>query len=121
MRVNAMRVFVDDLAKARAFYEKKLGWPVAFSDEKAGVIGYDLGVTVIVENGDGHEPGLVGRFTGVSIWVDDIDAAHKSLTKGGVAFDGPPEAMSWGGRLAHFKDPAGNTLTLVSDVDVDDS
>jgi hypothetical protein len=30
-----------------------------------------------------------------------------------VVFDGPPERQIWGGTLAHFRDHAGNVLTLL--------
>lgn len=120
MRVNAMRVFVNDLAAARAFYEGVLAWPVSIEDESKGFIGFDLGVTLMVENGADAPDDVIGRFTGVTIWVDDIDAAYRLWSKRGVEFDGPPIETSWGGRLANFKDPSGNTLTIISDVDIDD-
>ncbi len=62
---------------------------------------------------DGDDAHLVGRFVGASIEVDDIDKAYLELAGRGVAFEGPPEKQFWGGTLAHFKDRAGNILTLV--------
>jgi hypothetical protein len=56
---------------------------------------------------------LIARFTGVTLSVGDIAAIHSELTSRGVTFLGSPEKMPWGGTLAHFRDPAGNTLTLV--------
>ncbi len=119
MRLSAFRVFVDDMAAARGFYEGVLGWPVAFGDVGSGYLGFDVGGTVIVENGAGGGEGLIGRFTGLSLWVDDIDASYADLSSKGVSFTGPPVEEPWGGRLAHFQDPSGNTLTLVSDATVD--
>jgi len=60
-----------------------------------------------------EESHLVGRFVGVSLAVEDIDLVYDSLSLAGVPFDGRPEKQPWGGTLAHFKDPAGNTLTLL--------
>ena len=37
----------------------------------------------------------------------------ESFLPHGMAGDGPPEKQFWGGSLAHFRDPAGNTLTLL--------
>jgi len=113
MKLYAQRIFVDDLATAKRFYGETLGltplwdWGIA--------VGYDVGVTLIVEQ-EQLEPGeesVVGRFIGCSLAVDDIDATHADLAAKGVAFLAPPEAMPWGGTLAHFRDPAGNVLTLL--------
>ena len=110
MKLYAVRIFVDDIAAARAFYGGPLGLGETWSFGDAA--GYDLGgAELIVErSGDGA---LVGRFAGVSIQVDDIQHTYAELSAEGVEFDGPPEAQPWGGVLAHFKDPAGNTLTLL--------
>ena len=78
--------------------------------------GFNAGsAELIVEEEDpaGEDGDLIGRFAGVSLQVDDIDAVYKSLSAKGVHFHGAPEKQVWGGTLAHFDDPAGNTLTLV--------
>lgn len=116
MRLYGIRIFVDDLAAARHFYERDLGLAVKWTHEKVAV-GYDLGVDLIVEEVDVEaeedDQALVGRFVGCSIAVDDIDGLYERLTAKGVAFVGPPEKQSWGGKLAHFEDPSGNVLTLL--------
>jgi len=48
----------------------------------------------------------------VSLQVDDVPATYAELRARGVDFVGPPEKQSWGGTLAHFRDPDGNVLTL---------
>lgn len=113
MQLSAVRIWVDDLSVARRFYGETLGLRPEWEFEYA--TGYDVGGTLIIEVDDGSEPdeSLVGRFAGVSLRVDDVEAAHRDLTAKGVAFEAPPERMSWGGVLAHFRDPAGNVLTLV--------
>src|SRR5690606_9442296 len=77
--------------------------------------GYDVGPTLIVEMTDGQHPEEVGRFAGLSLEVKDIAAAHERLLAAGVEFTHPPTKQPWGGTLAHFKDPSGNVLTLVSE------
>ena len=112
MKIYSVRVWVDDMAAAKRFYGETLGLTAKWDMETA--VGYDLGTDLIVEGDDGgEEPSLVGRFVGASIQVEDIQATYEALTAKGVAFLGPPEKMVWGGALAHFKDPAGNTLTLL--------
>lgn len=112
MNLYAIRVFVKDLAAARAFYGQTLALAELWAAPEA--VGYDVGAaTLIVETAtEGHD-GLTGRFVGLSLAVQDLDAAHADLAARGVPFWGPPERQPWGGRLAHFRDPAGNTLSLV--------
>lgn len=56
---------------------------------------------------------LIGRFVGISLQVDNIEAVYEELSKIGVEFTTPPTKQDWGGTLAHFKDPAGNIITLL--------
>ena len=114
MQLTYARLFVDDLAAARTFYRDVLGLTELWNWEDVA-IGYDVGVTLIVERTDGGHPEEVGRFAGLSLEVDDIDATHRRLISAGVEFTHPPTKQPWGGTLAHFKDPAGNVLTLVSE------
>ncbi|WP_421723331.1 VOC family protein [Bauldia sp.] len=116
MRLYGVRIFVDDFAKARSFYRDTLGLKENWAMEDANAAGYDVGsAELIVEQEDpsGREGSLVGRFVGVSLQVDDIDATYRWLSDKGVSLQGPPEKQFWGGSLAHFEDPAGNVLTLV--------
>ena len=50
----------------------------------------------------------------MSLAVADVEATYARLRARGVAFEARPERMPWGGVLAHFRDPDGNVLTLVS-------
>ncbi len=115
MRLYGLRVFVEDLPAARRFYHDLLGLPIDWEEPDA--IGFELGAMLIVEAVDetkrAEERALVGRFTGCSIAVDNIEASYHALTRKGVKFAGPPEPQNWGGVLAHFEDPSGNVLTLL--------
>ena len=114
MKLYGVRIWVTDLEAAKRFYGETLGLKKAWEFEGAA-IGFDLGgPQFILEPDDGSgEESHVGRFVGASISVDDIDAVYRDLAAKGVEFLGPPEKMYWGGTLAHFKDPSGNTLTLL--------
>lgn len=118
--ISHIRVFCmpDDWARTAAFYKDQLGLAERYSDVKLGVVVFDCGdgPTIGVEQVDPADPedsAMVARFTGVSFRVADIDAAFERLSGRRVVFDRPPEKMYWGGTIAHFRDPAGNTLTLV--------
>lgn len=116
MKLYGVRIFVDDFQAARTFYAGTLGLPVAWEMAEQGAFGVIVGgpqlIIEAVEPG-GDDDARVGRFIGVSLQVDDIHSSHARLRDRGVVFTGPPERQDWGGWLAHFDDPAGNTLTLL--------
>lgn len=64
---------------------------------------------------DTEAASLVGLFVGVSLVVDDIDAMDALLLEKGVTFSGPPEKQPCGSKLAQFKVPDGNMLTLLGE------
>jgi len=51
--------------------------------------------------------------TMVNLAVEDIQAVHDRLSAAGVAFSRPPEQEPWGGWIATFNDPDGNTVQLM--------
>lgn len=108
---------VDDVAKARAFYEDTLGVRVS---EEGGLLFLHLGgdqPTIVYPKPD-HTP---ATFTILNFPVDDIDAAVDELAGRGVSFEryaefdqdekgidrsGPAGGIAW------FTDPAGNILSV---------
>jgi lactoylglutathione lyase len=112
--LSAVRIFVDDLERARRFYRDVLELPERAAEPDWAVFELD-GKDIIVEAvaPDDPEQDLVGRFLAVSFDVDDIDAAYRVLMDRGVSFAHPPEKQAWGGTLAFPRDPDGNTFTLV--------
>ena len=118
MNLSAVRVFVKDVAEAKAFYAERLGLRLTLGDLDNGVCIFDAGsaqliVEAVPDGAPADEQVLVGRFTGISFAVDDIAARHQDLLASGVEFSGAPEQQYWGGWLATLKDPAGNELQLV--------
>jgi predicted enzyme related to lactoylglutathione lyase len=118
MNLSAVRVFVRDLAGAQSFYSRDLGFSLRGGGDEFGYCVFDAGqAQLIVESVPNDAPEedqiLVGRFTGVSFAVSDVEATHKELIARGVHFTGAPELQSWGGVLATFSDPEGNQLQIV--------
>lgn len=116
--LGAVRLFVRDLAAALVFYRDTLELPLVAGGPAAGHLVFDVGgaqlvVETVAQDAPPDEQALVGRFSGVSLAVDDIAAAHAALRARGVAFSGAPEQQPWGGWLATLRDPAGNELQLV--------
>jgi predicted enzyme related to lactoylglutathione lyase len=117
MILAAARVFVRDINEAMAFYADRLGLKIEVADAEHGFCMFDTGATKLIieaiNDQDGEGSALVGRFTGLSFPVEDIQTKHRALRAAGVEFSGTPEQQPWGGWLATFKDPSGNGLQLV--------
>ncbi len=116
-KLYLVRVFVSDWERAMRFYTETLGIPIEFRDDGMGWAQLATGeAQLAIERlapDDPEASELVGRFTGVSIEVPDIEALHRDLVERGVAFLSPPEKQPWGGVLAHFEDPDKNVITLL--------
>jgi len=113
---------VDDIDKARQFYGETLGLKVSVLDEEHGLIQLDLA---------GDRPTLVygkpdlepGNYTILNFPVDDIEQAVDELAGRGVSFeryDGFDQdekgiARNIGPKIAWFKDPAGNILSVIEE------
>ncbi len=132
VKLYGVRVFVDDWPLACDFYEHKLGLKAEFKSVEFSWAEYATGASKLCVEGytdEGYEneatetgdhPGesaalLVGRFLGVILQVENIQDTYTELCDKGVEFTVPPEKQPWGGSLAHFKDPSGNILTLMSE------
>ena len=118
MKLAAARIFVRDLQEARVFYEQKLGLRVGAAGPDADYVVFeaqtcDLIVERVPPDAPPEEQSLVGRFTGLSFNIKNIEQLCQELTTQGVQFTGQPERQPWGGTLATLRDPAGNELQLV--------
>ena len=113
----------DDIPKAKEFYATTLGLEVT---EEMGLLTLHLagGATVIVYPKANHEP---ATFTVLNFPVPDIESAVDDLAGAGVTFErydgfdqdsrgiaNPPGPGS-GPRIAWFKDPAGNILSVLQE------
>ncbi len=110
-------VATRDTARAKAFYGGILGLRLVSEDDFAAVFdanGTTLRVTAVPEL-------TPAPYTVLGWQVSDVAAAVKDLTRAGITFE-RYEGMSqdadgiWispgGSRVAWFKDPDGNTLSL---------
>ena len=108
---------VDDLEKAKAFYEDVLGLRAS---EEHGLLTLHLAgdrPTLVYPKPD-HEP---ATYTILNFPVEDIDAAVDALSERGVAFEIYEESgqdekgvmRQEGPPIAWFRDPAGNILSIL--------
>ena len=110
---------VDDMAKAKAFYAEKLAVQVV--DVGPGLLSVHAGngYAVLIYERDGHEP---AKHTILNFPVDDIEAAVEELREAGVEFEqydeGPIKTnekgiATPGPKIAWFRDPAGNIVSVI--------
>ena len=118
LELNAIRVSVVNIRQAKHFYQDVLGIPLRFDGSDSGYLLFDTGaVTLLVEFADPNfeeSRALIGRFTGISFGVADVEAARSELMARGVQFNEPLGSDVWGGTFAEFSDPEGNGFLLMT-------
>lgn len=109
---------VNDLQKAKEFYNRKLGLEVSENPE-----GLELHIAghndIFIYPKPDHKP---ATFTILNFPVENIDDAVDQLTKAGIRFeqfegelktDSKGIFRGEGPKIAWFKDPAGNFLSVL--------
>ncbi|GGL37550.1 VOC family protein [Planomonospora parontospora] len=108
-------IITADLARLQTFYERLLGavevhrfpddGPVFFVSLKLG--DSELG---LVDDASA-DPSAPQRIL-LSVDVDDVDDLLEQVEAAGGRVLGPSNDMPWGQRVAHVRDPDGNTVNL---------
>ena len=112
---------VDDLDRAKAFYQDLLGIQIEESPAPMSLLTLKLpgGHTVMIYPKPNHQP---ATFTILNFKVDDIDKTVDELIKEGIVFeqysgeiktDAKGIMRGNGPAIAWFKDPAGNILSVI--------
>lgn len=111
---------VNDMQKAKEFYEKTLGLKV--KEESSGLQLHFPDNNIFIYPKNNHVP---ATFTILNFPVKDIDATVEALTKRGVRFEKYEEGelktdqkgifRGNGPTIAWFKDPAGNFLSVIEE------
>lgn len=109
---------VKDLDEAKRFYGQTLGLEISESDEGL-IMQTKGGIDVFIYPKPDHTP---ATFTVLNFVIDDVDRAVDELTKMGVRFQiydkGELKTDDRGifqgkPKIAWFKDPAGNFLSIL--------
>lgn len=118
-KVVHFEIPVDDVKRAKAFYNKAFGWQMAPVPEMEYTM---VGTTPSDKNGRPKEPGAINggmmvrqgpvKSPVVTIQVDEIEAALKNVVKlGGSVLVGKMPVGNMG-FSAYIKDTEGNTIGL---------
>ena len=110
----SVAIFVNDIGRAVEFYRDTLGLPVT----KQGSFGAEFleGDTHVGVHPAVHPEArsLVGRHTGITLFVPDLLHYCGELHERGVRFTTEPTQQPWG-IMAMVADPDGNVLALWED------
>jgi len=101
----------------RSFYVDALG--LSPRSDRERFVNFDWGaqrLTVSVHEGVSGSARDPLRLM-INLDVDDIQAVAARLSANGIEFTRPPEQEPWGGWVATFADPDGNTLQLLQTPD----
>ena len=111
---------VDDVEAAKGFYEKTLGLKVQVLDEEHGLLLLKLpgGCDTFVYRKPDFEP---ATYTVLNFEVTDIDSVVDDLAARGISFERVEDfeqdenrvTAGNGPRIAWFRDPAGNILSVL--------
>lgn len=115
-RISLITLGVDDLPRARRFYEQGLGWNP--KDAPEGVVFYQLPGIALALFGrddmaeDAHHP-IDGRFSGITIAINqrteaEVDAVLAQAEAAGATILKPAERVFWGGYSGYFADLDGH-------------
>ncbi len=125
-RIIETAIYVDDLARAGAFYEAVLGLKLLSSDSRFHA--YDVGgesvLLVFLKGSTGETVSLPGGtipphggsgdiHLAFGVAVDELEAWEQALAGQGVAIEGRT-AWPRGGHSIYFRDPDGHLLELVT-------
>jgi predicted enzyme related to lactoylglutathione lyase len=113
---------VNDINKAKIFYNQTLGLEVSDVPGMNGLLNLHIKDSndIMIYSKSNHDP---ASFTVLNFPVKDVEKAVDELTKKGVKFEIYNEpnlktnekgiAQGGGPKIAWFKDPAGNILSVL--------
>lgn len=117
-KIEAIVLFVQDLAGCTAFYRDTFKLPYQGNDADSATFLLQKGMYLILLSPEGAA-NLLGTQANLlkseggsrgllAAGVADVDVAYEELKAKGVTFVRPPTDQPWGLRTAHFADPEGN-------------
>lgn len=117
-RITHAEILVSDIERSLEWYGQVLGLRLIHHSHDHRWAEFDTeGPRLSLYEPRENQPELrkaIGSHTGVVFGVEDIRAAYKGLASKGVNFPIPPGKQPWGGEMAIFLDPDGNSLCMVS-------
>ena len=122
--IGAITLFVEDLPRSKAFYQRVFEKPLVFEDDVSAMFRFENTIVNLLASPEARDliaPGVVARpDTGsrfqLTLWVDDADAVCAELAARGVTLLNGPLDRAWGKRTAAFSDPDGTIWEIAQDL-----
>jgi catechol 2,3-dioxygenase-like lactoylglutathione lyase family enzyme len=122
--IEVVTLFVDDIAAAKAFYQKVFEPDVIHADDVSAVLKFEGAMINLLEASQAPElvePAPVaasqaGTRMLLTIRVADVDAVCATLEGLGVALLNGPIDRPWGRRTAAFADPSGHVWEVAQEL-----
>ncbi len=111
LRIGNLILGVRDMGRSVAFYRDALGLPVQFASEEFTFLDGG-GVALVLHRMRDLPEAPEPRRSEVVLHVDDVDAAHRELSRRGVAFRIEPRLATGESFAADFRDPDGHVLSI---------
>ena len=111
--VAGVIIWTDRYPEMLAFYRDVLGLTPRSERSTFANFEWDGFRLSVAAHDEVHGPARDPLRIMVHLRVADIAATHRRLVEQGVEFSRAPEQERWGGWVATFADPDGNTLQLL--------
>jgi catechol 2,3-dioxygenase-like lactoylglutathione lyase family enzyme len=108
----------QNMAAMTRFYTETLGFPITKRWDEVNIIFIGIGSTTIELIGNPNAPAPntpAGAIDHLALHVESVDEAHQELVAKGVPITVQPKDFQ-DIRLCFFKDPDGNSLELVEEL-----
>lgn len=122
--IGAISLFVEDLSRSKAFYEKAFGLSAINEDDVSVMFRFKDTFVFLTKASAADEiigpvpvaaPGT-GARSEFAIIVADVDAVCAELADNGVTLLSGPSDRSWGMRTAIFTDPDGHVWEIAQQI-----
>lgn len=129
MKLNNIRLLVNNFDKCFSFYKDTLGLAVSWGNKGGVYASFDIGIpsglalfkadlmhTVLGNSIASTQQNKADKFA-IVIEVDSVDGSYVALKEKGVKFITEPKDMpDWGIRVAHLRDPEQNLIEIYHDL-----
>jgi catechol 2,3-dioxygenase-like lactoylglutathione lyase family enzyme len=109
---------VSNIVESFAWFEKlgwQKGWDWGDPPTFGGVCSGECEIFLCEDDQGGRGDGGVW----MSIWVDDVDAAHARCVEQGLDVTMPPTDEPWGAREMHVRHPDGHVFRISKGIEGD--
>ena len=117
--INAISLYVADIARSEAFYQSIFGARVDRVCEDNIVVHFGGLLLNLLQMSLAYAPTDPGRGPlplELNIWVDRVDEVYEALTKRGASFLAPPPDQPWGMRNITLFDPDGHRFEFAQQI-----